>query len=113
MGLLDRIETKTMTYYQTFLVDQGYEVVLSKTHCGNAKTVQCRREHVCVSFEQWKALGVTFSFYRCVGEIWANFEMLDGRIGTFHVNSWGPDVWAEAAYVALFLLDVEKTSASE
>ena len=113
MGLLDRVETKTMTYYQTFLVNLGYEVVISKTHCGNAKTVQCRREHVCVDFEQWNALGVTFSFYRCVGEIWANCKMQNNQIGTFHVNSWGPDAWAEAANVALFLLEAENTSASE
>ncbi|MEY3933827.1 MAG: hypothetical protein RLZZ606_426 [Actinomycetota bacterium] len=108
MGMLDRIETKTMKNYQKFLEDQGYTVDILKTPCGNSKTVECRRDHVSVSYQESGARAGVFSFYRCAGEIWANFSMQGQNLGTIHLGKWSVDVWADAATVALFIIQQER-----
>ena len=112
MGILDRIETKTMTNYQMFLEDQGYSVDISKTHCGNSKTVACRRSHICVSYHEARKRAGKFSFYRCAGEIWVNFSMEGQELGTLHLSKWSLNVWEDASTVALFIIQQERGESS-
>lgn len=109
MGLLDRIETKTMTLYQTFMQEVGISVSVSKVHCGNYKTVECPREHVCVSYLELGSRGEVLSFYRCAGELWMNRGDSYRDLGTIHLCKWGPNVWAEAAVIASFIEAHEST----
>jgi hypothetical protein len=108
MGMLDRIEIKTMTNYQMFLGSQGYLVDIAITYCGNSKTIACRRDHISVSYQEPTARAGVFSFYRCAGEIWANFSMQGQNFGTIHLGKWSVNVWADAATVAQFINHQER-----
>ena len=96
MGLLDRIERKTMQNWQAALSQFGYETIVTETHCGNSKTYPCNRNHICAVYKG--KLGQIF-FYRCAGELWMNYMGIDGIV-TEHISSWATSVGSEVSQIA-------------
>jgi hypothetical protein len=95
MGLLDRIEKKTMSYWVLELALRGLEVRPTDTLCLNTKTYECKRRHKAVSFD---FLGVFVIYYRCAGEIWANFVTSD-NMWVEHVGAWNSRVEGDAEQI--------------